>query len=167
MCPEAVGVRALLLRDQFNNDVVFTMVAGRCPSPRAKTRLVAPRGLVLASPCGVQRWAHQPARRGRASCRAVSLWLKVGHVHRRRAAFSFFNFLELWQGQNTATSSSSEQQGQSLSSSRKMSSALLPLAPSIRAFCVLRPWFRAGRERPSPQMAGAAARREVGGDARG
>jgi hypothetical protein len=102
VCPEALGVRALLLRDQFNNDVVFTMVAGRCPSPRAKTRLVAPRGLVLASPCGVQWWAHQPARRGRASCRAVSLWLKVGH--RRRAAFSFFNFLELWQGQNTATS---------------------------------------------------------------
>ena len=67
MCPEALGVRALLLRDQFNNDVVFTMVAGRCPSPHAKTRLVAPRGLVLASPCGVQRWAHQPARRGRAS----------------------------------------------------------------------------------------------------
>jgi hypothetical protein len=85
VCPEALGVRALL-RDQFNNDVVFTMVAGRCPSPRAKTRLVAPRGLVLASPCGVQWWAHQPARRGRASCRAVSLWLKVGH--RRRAAFS-------------------------------------------------------------------------------
>ena len=70
MCPEALGVRALL-RDQFNNDVVFTMVAGRCPSPRAKTRLVAPRGLALASPCGVQWWAHQPARRGLASCRAV------------------------------------------------------------------------------------------------
>ena len=57
MCPEALGVRALL-RDQFNNDVVFTIVAGPSPSPRAKTRLVAPRTLVLASPCGVQWWAH-------------------------------------------------------------------------------------------------------------
>ena len=42
-------------------------------APRAKTRLVAPRGLVLATPHGAQRWAHQPARRGRASCRAVSV----------------------------------------------------------------------------------------------
>jgi len=94
VCPEALGVRALL-RDQFNNDVVFTIVAGPSPSPRAKTRLVAPRTLVLASPCGVQWWAHQPARRGRASCRVVSLWLKVGH--RRRPAFPSSTWA---QGQN-------------------------------------------------------------------
>jgi hypothetical protein len=49
------------------------MVVGRSPGPRAKIRLVAPRGMMLTSPRGVQWRAHQPARRGRASCRAVSV----------------------------------------------------------------------------------------------
>ena len=49
------------------------MVVGRSPGPRAKIRLVAPRGMMLTSPRGVQWRAHQPARRGRASCRAASV----------------------------------------------------------------------------------------------
>jgi hypothetical protein len=49
------------------------MVVGHSPSPRAKIRLVAPRGLMLTSPRGAQWRAHQPARRGRAICRAVTV----------------------------------------------------------------------------------------------
>ena len=62
MCPEALGVRALL-RDQFNNDVVFTIVAGPSPSPRAKTRPGAGeplRGPVVGAPARPARPRELP-----------------------------------------------------------------------------------------------------------